>query len=96
MKAQELDEPQEDGLLTPVDWLSAHAPKKDMFPEPRPGERVCLVDFLHWGFSFPLHDFVHGLLYAYGIQMDDLTPNKVLYIVCFITLCECFLGVHPH
>ena len=39
---------------------------------------------------------MRGLLYAYGIQLHDLTPNGVLHIACFFVLCECFLGVHPH
>ena len=30
------------------------------------------------------------------MQLHDLTPNRVLQIACFIVLCECFLGVHPH
>ena len=32
----------------------------------------------------------------YGLQLHDLTPNSILQIACFITLCECFLGVFPH
>ena len=39
---------------------------------------------------------MHGLLYAYGIQLHYLTPNGVLHLVCFFVLCECLLGVHPH
>ena len=54
------------------------------------------MDFLPRGFGFPLHDFVRGLLYAYGVQIHDLTPNGVLSIAGFIVLCECFLGVAPH
>ena len=43
-----------------------------------------------------MHDFVRGLLYAYGVQIHDLIPNGVLSIAGFIVLCECFLGVAPH
>ena len=25
-----------------------------------------------------------------------LTPNGILHIACFITLCEAFLGIYPH
>jgi hypothetical protein len=39
---------------------------------------------------------VRGLLHFYGIQMHHLTPNGVLHIACFITLCEGFLGTRPH
>jgi hypothetical protein len=46
--------------------------------------------------SLPPHPFLRGLLFAYGIQLHDLNPNKILHIACFITLCECFLGIEPH
>ena len=36
------------------------------------------------------------LLYVYGVQLHHFTPNALLHVACFITLCECFLGVHPH
>ncbi|KQJ81798.1 hypothetical protein BRADI_5g03162v3 [Brachypodium distachyon] len=32
----------------------------------------------------------------YGRQLHDLPPNSYLHVACFITLCECFLGVSPH
>jgi hypothetical protein len=54
------------------------------------------LDFLLHGLSLPAHEFLHGLLFVYGVQLHQLTPNSILYIVCFITLCESFLGVEPH
>jgi hypothetical protein len=30
------------------------------------------------------------------MQLHQLTPNSILHIVYFITLCESFLGVEPH
>jgi hypothetical protein len=30
------------------------------------------------------------------VQLHQLTPNSILYIACFITLCESFLGIKPH
>jgi hypothetical protein len=48
------------------------------------------------GLSLPPHPFLRGLLFAYGIQLHDLNPNTILHIACFITLCECFLGIEPH
>jgi hypothetical protein len=52
--------------------------------------------FLLRGFSLPAHEFLHGLLFVYGMQLHQLTPNSLLHIVCFITLCEAFLGINPH
>ncbi|KAM0853649.1 hypothetical protein ACQ4PT_050942 [Festuca glaucescens] len=36
-----------------------------------------------------------GLLAASTV-LHQLTPNSILHIACFITLCECFLGINPH
>jgi hypothetical protein len=52
--------------------------------------------FLLRGFSLPAHEFLHGLIFLYDVQLHQLTPNSLLHIACFITLCEAFLGVDPH
>jgi hypothetical protein len=52
--------------------------------------------FLLRGLSFPAHEFLHGLLFVYGVQLHQLTPNSILHITCFVTLCESFLGIEPH
>jgi hypothetical protein len=33
---------------------------------------------------------------VYGVQLHQLTPNSILHIACFFTLCESFLGIEPH
>jgi hypothetical protein len=68
----------------------------EIIPQPPTGFRVIFLAFLLRGFSLPPHPFLHGLLFAYGIQLHDLNPNTILHIACFITLCECFLGIEPH
>ena len=65
-------------------------------PVPAADERVCLQAFFDRGFALPLYPFVRGLLYSYWLQMHNFTPNGVLHIACFITLCEAFLGIYPH
>src|SRR3954468_8065877 len=55
-----------------------------------------LSELLPRGFALSDHPFVRGLLYTYQLQLHDLTPNGVLHIACFLTLCECFLGIYPH
>jgi hypothetical protein len=52
--------------------------------------------FLFRGLSVAAHEFLCGLLFVYGEQLHQLTPNSILHITCFITLCECFLGIDPH
>ena len=76
--------------------MKMRAPGDEVSPRPWDDERVCFVDFLNRGFAFPVHEFLCGLMYAYGVQLHDFTPNAILHISCFIILCECFLGVHPH
>ncbi|KAK1612256.1 hypothetical protein QYE76_035929 [Lolium multiflorum] len=58
--------------------------------------RVIFVDFLIRGLSLPVQEFLRGLLFIYGIQLHQLTPNSLIHISIFITLCECFLGIQPH
>jgi hypothetical protein len=53
-------------------------------------------DFLLRGLSLPAHKFLRGLLFVYGVQLHQLTPNSILHIAYFITLCESFLGIEPH
>jgi hypothetical protein len=60
------------------------------------GYRVMFLAFLLRGLSLPAHEFLRGLLFVYGVQLHQLTPNSILHIACFITLCESFLGVEPH
>lgn len=55
-----------------------------------------LVSFHECSFRLPLHPFVRGLLFFYGLEVQNLHPNSVLHIVCFITLCEAYLGMEPH
>ncbi|KAK1642028.1 hypothetical protein QYE76_059833 [Lolium multiflorum] len=71
-------------------------PGEESFPTPRIGYRVTFIDHLIRGLSPPIHEFLHGLLFVYGLQLHQLTPNSVLHISIFITLCECFLGTHPN
>ncbi|KAK1614281.1 hypothetical protein QYE76_019798 [Lolium multiflorum] len=58
--------------------------------------RVSFVDHLIRGLSAPIHPFLRGLVFVYGLQLHHLTPNSILHISIFITLCESFLGVQPN
>ena len=71
-------------------------PGEESFPTPRIGYRVTFIDHLIRGLSPPIHEFLRGLLFVYGLQLHQLTPNSILHISIFITLCECFLGTHPN
>ncbi|KQJ82540.1 hypothetical protein BRADI_5g09553v3 [Brachypodium distachyon] len=67
----------------------------EKIPRPLLGEGVIFYDYVLRGLSFPLHAFFRAMLVAYGLQLHDLPPNSYLHVACFITLCECFLGVNP-
>jgi hypothetical protein len=71
-------------------------PSTERIPKPRDGFRVMFFAFLLRGLSLPAHEFLRGLLFIYGVQLHQLTPNSILHIACFITLCESFLGIDPH
>ncbi|KAK1627607.1 hypothetical protein QYE76_001922 [Lolium multiflorum] len=71
-------------------------PKEESYPAPPMQYRVSFVDHLIRGLSNPIHDFLRGLLFMYGLQLHHLTPNSILHIAIFITLCESFLGVQPN
>ena len=71
-------------------------PKEESYPSPPIEYRVSFVDHLIRGLSPPIHEILRGLLFVYGLQLHQLTPNSILHVSIFITLCECFLGVQPN
>ncbi|KAK1680122.1 hypothetical protein QYE76_040970 [Lolium multiflorum] len=75
---------------------SLQFPKEESYPKPPIDYRVSFVDHLIRGLSPPIHEFLRGLLFVYGLQLHHLMPNSILHISIFITLCECFLGVQPN
>jgi hypothetical protein len=83
-----------DGLLAAED--SIQFPSTERIPNPPSGYRVMFLAFLLRGLSLPAHEFLRGLLFFYGVQLHQLTPNSILHIACFVTLCESFLGIEPH
>lgn len=67
-----------------------------MVPTLRPDERVVFIPHFMCGLGFPLHPFIRGMMFYYGIDFHDLSPNLLMHIFAFITLCEAFLWVQPH
>ena len=65
-------------------------------PGPRQGERVVFISHLIRGLGFPLHPFLRGLLFFYGLDFHHLGPNSILHIATYITFCEAFLRIKPH
>jgi len=67
-----------------------------LLPTPRPEERVVFLPHFLRGLGFPLHPFVRGIMFYYGLDFHDLAPNFVLNISAFIVVCEAFLRIRPH
>src|SRR3954466_14878440 len=82
--------------LIPQDREAVKLLGNEVIPRPPAGYRVMFLAFVMRGFSFPVHNFLRGLLFLYGIQLRHLSPNSLLHIACFITFCECWLGIEPH
>jgi hypothetical protein len=93
-KQTDLTKAQADGLIADGDQVIF--PSTERIPKPLSGFRVMFLSFLLRGLSFPAHEFLHGLLFVYGVQLHHLTSNSILHIACFVTLCESFLGIEPH
>jgi hypothetical protein len=89
---KELEKAKADGLISNND--SIIFPTTERIPKPQSGYRVMFLAFLLCRLSLPA--FLHGLLYVYGVQLHQLTPNSLLHITYFVTLCESFLGIEPH
>jgi hypothetical protein len=93
-KKMDLSKALADGLIADGDQVIF--PSTECIPKPPNGFRVMFLAFLLRGLSFPTHEFLRGLLFVYGVQLHQLTPNSILHIAYFITLCESFLGIEPH
>jgi hypothetical protein len=91
---KELEKARADGLISNDDEVIF--PSVEQIPKPRDGFRVMFFAYLLRGLSLPAHEFLRGLLFVYGVQLHQLTPNSILHIACFITLCESFLGIDPY
>ena len=67
--------------------------KGQLLPTPRPHERVVFLPHFLRGLGFPLHPFVRGLMFYYGLDFYDLAPNFILNISALIVVCEAFLRI---
>jgi hypothetical protein len=77
----DLTKAQTDGLIANGDQVIF--PSTERIPKPPSGFRVMFLAFLLRGLSFPAHEFLRGLLFVYGVQLHQLTPNSILHIACF-------------
>jgi hypothetical protein len=91
---KDLEKAQADSLVSDDDQVTF--PSTERIPKPPSGFLVMFFAFLLRCLSLPAHEFLRGILFVYGVQLHQLTPNSILHIACFITLCESFLGIETH
>ena len=70
-------------------------PAREISQAPEEGERVIFRLHLMRGLGLPASGFFHSFLEFHGLQPHHLTPNTVVLLAAFATLCEGFLGVLP-
>ena len=68
---------------------------REVSPTPEEGERVIFCSHLMRGLGLPASAFFRSFLEFHGLQPHHLTPNTVVLLAAFATLCEGFLGVLP-
>jgi hypothetical protein len=60
-----LEKAKEEGFLAASAEIAF--PSTKVVPQPQQGYRVMFLAFLLRGFSLPAHEFLHGLLFIYGV-----------------------------
>ena len=62
---------------------------------PETNERVVFIPPFLRRLGFPLHPFVCGIMFYYGLDFHDLAPNSFLHIWAFIVECVALLRIPP-
>ena len=68
---------------------------KEITPAPEEGERAVFCSHCLCGIGLPASAFFRSFLDFYQLQPHHLTPNTVVLLSAFVTLCEAYLGVLP-
>jgi len=68
----------------------------DREPNLPPGYVVCFLSFLDRGFGIPAGRFIRALVHYYEVELHNFNPNSIIQAVVFATVCEGYLGIHPH
>ncbi|KAE8784582.1 hypothetical protein D1007_41818 [Hordeum vulgare] len=83
------------GKLPPDELVAVRVPGAQNSTAPRDGEVVVFAEHFARGLGLPTSRFCSRFLTHYGMQLHHLSPNVVLQLAAFITLCEGFLGIEP-
>jgi hypothetical protein len=97
--ASDLEDLVGEGLLRPLtdeqrpEWIP---PVGGVAPSPPPGYVVSFVSFHERGFGVPASRFMRAILYHYGVELHNLSPNSISQAAIFVAVCEGYLGIAPH
>jgi hypothetical protein len=97
--ASDLEELVGEGLLRPLtdeqrpEWIP---PMGGVAPSPPPGYVVSFISFHERGFGVPTGRFMRAILFHYGVELHNLTPNSISQAAIFVAVCEGYLGIAPH
>ena len=70
-------------------------PGLEISPRSEPGEYVIFRAHFLRSFALSVSSFFWEFLHFYRLQPHHLTPNTVVLLSAFVTLCEGYLGVLP-
>src|SRR3954462_9762554 len=86
----------DEGSLPATEGLAWRAaPAGEVTPSPQAGEKVYLKAQLVRGVSLPISEFFLAFLKRYRVQPQNLSPNSILTLSNYATLCDGYLGIRP-
>jgi hypothetical protein len=86
------------GYMTAAELATCHVPEDpaSLVPAGGGGYVVVCTMFYERGFVVPSHRFLRLLLQFYGLELQHLTPSRILHMAAFVTLCETYMGIESH
>ena len=84
------------GELPKKEEIAWRAAGNEIYPKPREGEVVVLLDHVTRGLRPSGSTFFRWVLSYYNLTPLDLAPNSILNISNFVVYCEDYLQIEPN
>jgi hypothetical protein len=75
----------------PAEWIVPS--ERERAPNPPYSYIVSFMRFHERGFAAPANRFLRGLIYHYGVELQNFAPNAILQAATFVGVYEGFLGI---